>query len=104
MALIADCLAEQTGLQAVPLLTKRVRADQRRLNRKERQYNTEELFSLISQEREGIEREAPVLLRTARIILIDDVFTTGATLNAATQVLRAAGVTEIRVATLARVW
>lgn len=38
------------------------------------------------------------------LILIDDVFTTGATLNAATRTLLSAGIRDVRVATIARVW
>ena len=39
-----------------------------------------------------------------RIILIDDVFTTGATLSAATRVLLGGGAHEVRVVTCCRVW
>ncbi|MDR2196986.1 MAG: double zinc ribbon domain-containing protein [Coriobacteriales bacterium] len=42
--------------------------------------------------------------RAPHLILLDDVLTTGATLHAAASVLLQAGVGEIRVATLARVW
>jgi predicted amidophosphoribosyltransferase len=64
----------------------------------------EELFALRSPERGGGEGRSPGLLRNARLVLIDDVFTTGATLDAASRVLRDGGVGEIRVATIARVW
>ncbi len=39
-----------------------------------------------------------------RVILVDDVFTTGATLSAATQVLLDGGVREVRAVTCCRVW
>ena len=43
-------------------------------------------------------------IRAKNIILIDDVFTTGATLSAATNVLLNAKANEVRVATICRVW
>jgi len=44
----------------------------------------------------------PVRLRGRRVLLIDDVFTTGATLNECAGVLRGAGAREVRVVALAR--
>ena len=41
-------------------------------------------------------------LRGRRVVLIDDVFTTGATLNECASVLRSAGASEVRVVALAR--
>jgi predicted amidophosphoribosyltransferase len=38
------------------------------------------------------------------VLLVDDVFTTGATLDAATRTLLDGGVTEVRVAAVARAW
>jgi predicted amidophosphoribosyltransferase len=104
MGLIARSLGEQTGLRAVPLLEKLSRADQRKLNRAERQRNMETLFSVIEPGRDASGHDPPVFLKKAHLILIDDVFTTGATLDAAARTLRAAGVGEIRVATVVRVW
>jgi predicted amidophosphoribosyltransferase len=93
MALIAASLSEQTGIRAISLLKKRSGADQRKLTRAERQRNMVELFT--------IKASTPLL---PHIILIDDVFTTGATLEAATQTLCGAGVGEVRAVTIARVW
>jgi ComF family protein len=45
---------------------------------------------------------APARLRGRRVLLIDDVFTTGATLNECAGVLRGAGAREVRVVALAR--
>ncbi len=45
---------------------------------------------------------APARLRGRRVLLIDDVFTTGATLNECAGVLCAAGAVEVRVVALAR--
>jgi ComF family protein len=44
----------------------------------------------------------PARVRDRRMLLIDDVFTTGATLNECASVLRAAGAREVRVVALAR--
>ena len=46
--------------------------------------------------------DQPARLRGRRVLLVDDVFTTGATLNECAGVLRAAGAVEVRVVALAR--
>jgi predicted amidophosphoribosyltransferase len=125
MELIAQALAAQMGMRAVPSLIKRSRADQRRLNRAQRAGNMATVFSARFPQpaRPDSALSAPparspvvplarlsAAPRDARgippkhLILIDDVFTTGATLDAATRTLLAAGVREVRVATVARVW
>jgi ComF family protein len=45
----------------------------------------------------------PARVPGRRVLLVDDVFTTGATLNECARVLRAAGARQVRVVTLARV-
>lgn len=67
---------------------------QARLNSQERQENTREAFEV----------PAAVLprLQGARLLLIDDVFTTGATVSACVQVLLMAGAARVDVYTLAR--
>ncbi len=47
---------------------------------------------------------APDMRMPARVILLDDVFTTGATLDAAAAVLLGMGAREVRAAVLARAW
>jgi predicted amidophosphoribosyltransferase len=44
----------------------------------------------------------PARLRGRRVLLVDDVFTTGATFTACSEALRAAGAREVRVIALAR--
>jgi len=98
MALMAVSLAEQSGLRISPLLTKHSRRDQRSLSRRERKQNTQSIFSAKKADSDVGK------LRAQRIILIDDVFTTGATLEAAASTLLAAGAKEIRAVTVCRVW
>lgn len=96
MELIASPFA---GYLRVPLLDVVVRgaaADQRGLGRSERADNTADSFSLV----EGAEG----LLRGRRVLLLDDVFTTGATLHAVSRVLLDSGAREVRALVLARVW
>jgi ComF family protein len=98
MELIARSFAAQSGLRAAPLLVRRRRLDQRRLNRKQRKDNMSQVFFT--------KHQAPLSLGypLRRVILIDDVFTTGATLDAAARTLLSAGIREVRVVTVARVW
>ena len=98
MALIALSLGEQSGLRVAALLEKQSHKDQRSLNRKERQLNMASLFSL----KETGNKKPPS--RMQNIILVDDVLTTGATLQAAAEVLLKAGAKEVRVLTICRVW
>ncbi len=93
----ADDLARQLGLPVAPLL-KRVR------------YTTSQI-ELPANERHQNVRDAFVLGRIpdpgsripAIVVLVDDVSTTGATLEACALVLKAAGVKEVRALTAARV-
>jgi ComF family protein len=98
MELIARALSEQTGLRATATLVKQARADQRGLGRRQRRQNAGRVFAAAQTP------PSPPCSQATRLILIDDVFTTGATLDAATRALRTAGIREIRVATIARVW
>ena len=112
MALIALSLSEQTGLPVAPLLHKQARKDQRHLNRRQRMENMKAVFSLREPTAQAPQAPpkkqlSPMIdrrLSMKNIILIDDVLTTGATLDAAAQVLLGAGAQEIRVITLCRVW
>ncbi|MCL2529210.1 MAG: ComF family protein [Coriobacteriia bacterium] len=91
---IAKELAQQTGLTAEPLLSKQVSKDQRRLNREERIQNLKESFSLI-------QKAEPL---PQHILLIDDVYTTGSTLEAASLALLEGGAQEVRALCIARAW
>jgi ComF family protein len=63
------------------------------LSKQARLENVQEAFALAT---------TPNLVKNKRVILVDDVFTTGATTNACAKVLRRAGATQVAVWTLAR--
>jgi len=81
-------------LPVQPLLDKAPCADQRGLNRDQRSRNLQESFSIPDE----ADRIPP------HVLLIDDVFTTGSTLDAATIKLKEGGASEVRVACVARAW
>lgn len=76
------------------LLRLRDAPDQHSLPRAERLRNVEDVF--------GVARGKQRLIEGQRLLLIDDVMTTGATLNAAATALRAAGAAEVSALVLAR--
>jgi ComF family protein len=94
MEMIVQDLAERTGLRAQRLLDKQPTRDQRGLTRSERYENLQESFRLHD--------TAHALPQ--HILLIDDVLTTGATLDAASSRLKEGGAVEVRVACVARAW
>lgn len=92
-ALLASALAPDKT-DAHTLLRMRDATAQSQLSREARQHNLDQAFMLDP-------LRAPAL-RGQRIVLLDDVMTTGTTLNAASQVLREAGVAHITALVLAR--
>ena len=91
---IAKMLAEATagGSQVEHLLIRRVYTQtQTRLNHAERHRNVKNAFALAPD---------AVLIPEKQYILVDDVFTTGSTLNACARVLRDAGATRLNVVTI----
>lgn len=91
---LATCLGDTAGLPVNPRLLRRVKptATQTRLTRQQRTANMRGAFAV----RPGVR------LNGERVILVDDVFTTGATTSACAQVLRAAGAGDVCVWTVAR--
>jgi ComF family protein len=91
---VADAFVAEGGAAGVAELLLRVRdtPTQTRLKREARAENMKGAFAL----RSGTE-----LSSETRYIIVDDVFTTGATLNACAQVLRRAGAERLDAATLA---
>jgi ComF family protein len=91
----ADDLARQLGVPVWPLLKRIVfTRSQIELPRDQRQENVKDAFGF----RPSALRVIPQI-----VVLVDDVSTTGATLEACARVLKRAGVTEVRAVTAARV-
>jgi ComF family protein len=90
---LARRLAQRTGLPLVRAGLARCRdtGHQARLSRRERQANIQAAFSW--------QAASPP---PARVLLVDDVLTTGATLAACAEALRAAGAREVRAVAVAR--
>ncbi len=95
--LLARALSRKTGIAWLPhtLQRRKATASQATKNAIQRQDNVRNAFS--------IPVEQKPLLKNKKVILIDDVHTTGATIKACCKTLRKAGVKEIVVLTLARV-
>jgi ComF family protein len=95
--ILAKGISEKSSLPIMPYLLRRQRftKSQAYLNRKQRQHNVKKAFYVPLKQMS--------FLRGKKIALIDDVFTTGATINECTRVLLKAGCAEVRVITLARV-
>ena len=96
-ALLAQALARTVNMPFVPDLLKRRRRtpSQKGLDLKSRRRNVHNAFAVS-------DRWAPSV-RNASILLVDDVLTTGATVEACARVLTQAGAANVNVLTLARV-
>lgn len=94
--LLATAIAKSTGIACLPegLTRTRITSSQTGLSRKERAINVEGAFA--------VNPRHLARLRSANVLLIDDVYTTGATLSACTLALHEAGVRQVRALTLAR--
>jgi len=88
---ISAALAGLLGVSHAAVLTRRRGLDQRVLGRTERMSNAEGTFEVI----------APV---DGNVLLVDDVLTTGATVDDAARALAEGGADEVRVVTVARAW
>ena len=96
-ALLALALSRETSVEAIPnlLLRRRHTPSQGGLSASARRRNVTGAFAV---RQEIVERA-----QGARILLVDDVYTTGATVGACTAVLLRAGAVAVDVITLARV-
>jgi len=90
---VAEALVAECGAAGIEELLARVRdtPTQTKFNREDREKNMKNAFAL---------QPGAVVKSSQRYILVDDVFTTGATLNACAKVLRHAGAKQLDVATL----
>lgn len=95
-ALLARALSHKTGLPMLhdALLRTRATKQQTGLTRKQREDNVKNAFRVPPTQMAAIKGK--------NILLIDDVFTTGATLHACTKALLKAGATSVNVLTLSR--
>jgi len=95
-ALLAYALGKRTGLKVLPdtLIKKRKTPPQEGLSRKQREDNLRGAFA--------IGKNKSALLKGRSVILIDDVMTTGATIEACCRTLNDAGVRDIYILTIAR--
>ena len=95
--LIARSLARETGIPCLSEALRRTRStpSQGHLKADERAKNVRRAFALNARFAERI--------KGARVVLIDDVYTTGSTVKECTKVLLKAGVSDVSVLTLARV-
>ena len=94
--LLARCVAQHLKVPALPLLSRPHACDQRSLSRKQR--------LLAAQQFTCTGHTSQIPMHPRRILLIDDVFTTGATVEAASQALLKAGAQQVRAAVLGRAW
>lgn len=89
---VARRFCELAGLPLVDALVKHGSADQRELGRVERQERSRDVYEVVE----------PVA--GMRLLLLDDVITTGATIRAAASALHAAGAAHVDALAFARVW
>ncbi len=102
----ADDLARQLALPVLPLLQRvRFTASQIELPAEARHQNVRDAFALANGPADRLRRGSKESRRhmASVVVLVDDVSTTGATLEACARVLKGAGVKEVRALTAARV-
>ena len=95
METIAEIIARAKGLPLLRAFQRPSTTDQRTLTQRERHANMESAFILRPQ--------VAALGAPPRILLVDDVMTTGATLEAAAMALRNGGASSVQGLTFARV-
>ncbi len=94
-ALLANALGRAAGINVVPDLLVRTRRtpSQGHMTREERRKNVKGAFAVAK----------PALAEGKRVLMVDDVLTTGATIGECARVLTAAGAASVDVLTLGRV-
>jgi ComF family protein len=93
-ALLGEVLAREWGLPLMRRNLRRIRWTEPQINlsHAERAANVKDAFSVID----------PLLIRDKRLILVDDVYTTGSTVSECSRVLTDAGASAVFVVTIAR--
>jgi len=96
-ALLASALGQETGLATAPdlLVRRRATPSQGRKSRAARRRNVQGAFGVRANWRDGLEGR--------RVLLVDDVMTTGATIEECARVLKRGGAEAVAVLTFARV-
>jgi len=96
-AFLADALSAESGVRANPMILSRNRATRSQvgLTLSQRRKNVSGAF--------GVNKRALETMQGANILLVDDVITTGATVDACAYTLKKAGAARVDVVALARV-
>ncbi len=96
-AILADSLGQETGIETDHYILKRVKntVQQVGLSAQQRKQNVAGAFKVAEGDK--------IALKGKKIVLIDDVFTTGSTANACARTLKRAGAVQVDLITLARV-
>lgn len=96
-AVLAQAIARVSGAAFIPdgMTRKRFTQPQKGLSRSERHSNVRGAFA--------VSPRAQATIKNKNVMLVDDVFTSGATLNECARVLKRAGAAKVYVVTLARV-
>jgi predicted amidophosphoribosyltransferase len=89
-------MRKRAGMPVVRLLGRRISRQQKALGYSSRKANVEGMFTLRTPY-----PSRHMVRRLERVILVDDVFTTGATVSECARVLKEAGVKFVSVVTLA---
>jgi ComF family protein len=99
----AERIARHLGLPVVHALARRRwTSSQAGLHADARARNVRDAFMIAARPTERGRRALRGQLSKARVLLVDDVVTTGATLSACARILREAGASEVRAGTIAR--
>ena len=82
--LLAKALAKKLGAKYMPLLRSRARGEQKHLSRVERMQNA------------NFRIKGNISLRNKRVVIVDDIVTTGASMGCAASLIRSLGAKDIR--------
>ncbi len=96
-ALLADRIGRDSGIAVQPMILKRIRRTRQQvgLSGREREANVRGAFRVLMPER--------AMIAGRRVLIVDDVYTSGATVRAATRALLRGGAAAVDVLTFARV-